>query len=114
MSELAESNISVVNDVFIKQITFPRAGMTMMTHLHVYDHQTLVAAGRLCVIVDGEESYYQAPSIIVIEANKHHALVAMDDHTIAYCIHAVKGGETIDEAEPLVQGSANADLHHLF
>jgi quercetin dioxygenase-like cupin family protein len=113
MSELAESNISVVNDVFIKQITFRKAGDTTVTHAHVYDHQSLLAVGRCKVTVDGEVSFWQAPSILVIQAGKHHQIEALEDGTVAYCIHAIKGAESIDEADPLVMGLSNRELSQL-
>jgi len=113
MSELADSNISLVNGVFVKQMRFRKAGWIARTHAHNYDHQTLVASGRLMVTVDGIVSFYQAPSILVIEAGKQHLLEALDDETVAYCIHAVTGSDNLDDAESLVVGVPNAALHDL-
>jgi quercetin dioxygenase-like cupin family protein len=113
MSELADSNISIVNDVFIKQMVFRKAGDRVMTHAHVYDHQSLLATGRLKLTVDGAASYWQAPSILVIQQGKYHEMEALEDHTVAYCIHAIKGADHIDEAEPLVIGLPNTALSQL-
>jgi quercetin dioxygenase-like cupin family protein len=113
MSELAESNISIVNDVFIKQMVFRKAGDRVMTHAHVYDHQSLLATGRLKLTMDGAESYWQAPSILVIEAGKYHLMEALEDQTVAYCIHAIKGADYMDDAEPLVIGLSNRVLSQL-
>jgi len=113
MSELAESNISIVHDVFIKQIIFRKAGWIMQTHAHCYDHQTLVAAGRIRMTVDGLSTDHEAPTILTITAGCVHHLESLVDHTVAYCIHAIKNGETVDTADALVQGIDNADLHHL-
>jgi quercetin dioxygenase-like cupin family protein len=113
MSELAEPNISIVNDAFIKQMVFRKAGDRVMTHAHVYDHQSLLATGRLKLTIDGEESYWQAPSILVIQAGKYHLMEALDDQTVAYCIHAIKGADHIDDAEPLVMGLPNTALSQL-
>ena len=113
MSFLADSNISVVNNVFIKQMVFPYAGYTAVTHAHVYDHQTLLAAGSLLMTVDGIATIYQAPAVLVIKAGTHHGMTAMVDNTIAYCIHAITNGECIDEADALVQGIGNQALTNL-
>lgn len=113
MSELAESNISCVNDVFIKQIRFRHAGDMMVTHAHVYDHQTLLASGSVDISVDGVVMQYTAPAIIVIAAGKHHALQATCDETVAYCIHAIRGGDSVDNAEPLVMGHENDEVHQV-
>jgi quercetin dioxygenase-like cupin family protein len=113
MSELAESNISLVNDVFIKEMVFVKKGWIAQTHAHVYDHQTLLAAGALRVTVDGVSEEWRAPKVLIIAAGKLHRLEALEDGTVAYCVHAVKGGDTIDEAEPLVQGQENVALTNL-
>jgi quercetin dioxygenase-like cupin family protein len=113
MSELAESNISLVNNVFIKQMVFKAQGDVALTHAHVYDHQTLLSVGILNVTVEGIATIYQAPAIIVIQAGKHHCLEAMQAGTVAYCIHALNGSECVDEAESLVLGVPNTALHHL-
>ncbi len=106
MSELSDVNISVVNDVFIKQIVFPYVGYTMMTHAHVYDHQTLLASGAVHIMVEGIGQHYTAPAILVIQAGKHHSIQSTAEGTVSYCIHAIKDG-------PLVQGIANDDLYDL-
>ncbi len=107
MSELAESNISLVEGVFIKQMHFRDKGWVAVTHAHVYDHQTLLSSGALRVTVDGLVLDYHAPTIIVIAAGKHHALESLEANTVAYCIHAMT-----DNA-PLVHGIANDDLRQL-
>lgn len=114
MSELADTNISVVHDVFIKQLTFREAGQVMRSHVHCYDHQTLLAAGRIAMHVEGEETtIHDAPTILVVKAGLTHEFLSLQPNTVLYCIHAIKEGDTIDEAEPLVVGMANTDLRGL-
>lgn len=112
MSELADTNISIVNGVFIKSMVFTR-GQVVLTHKHNYDHQTLLAVGKLRVSIAEKSIIYTAPTIIVIEAGKAHFLEGLADQTVAYCIHAVTGSDDVDEADPLVQGRSNASLAHL-
>ena len=113
MSELADVNLSLVNDVFIKEMVFREKGWKALSHAHIYDHQTLLASGALRVTVDGEARDYRAPKIIVVQAGKYHMMESLEPNTVAYCIHAVKGGASIDEAEPLVEGTPNAALPSL-
>lgn len=113
MSELADSNISVVNGIFIKQMRFRKKGWIARTHAHNYDHQTLVTTGSLKVTVDGMESIVLAPNAMLIQAGKPHLLEALEDETVAYCIHRVKGSDNLDEADSLVVGMPNAALHDL-
>ena len=112
MSELAETNISVVNGVFIKSMVFKR-GQVVLTHKHTYDHQTLLAVGKLRVSIAEKSIIYTAPTIIVIEAGRAHFLEGLADQTVAYCIHAVNGSDDLDAAEPLVMGRANESLVNL-
>ena len=115
MSELADSNISVVNDVFIKQIHFREAGWVTRSHVHTYDHQTLLAAGTVRMRVEGDPivRVAVAPQILMVKAGLVHEFESLEPDTVLYCIHAIKGGDTIDEAEPLVQGQSNAELRAL-
>ena len=114
MSELADCNISIVNGVFIKQMTFQKKGMVVMSHKHNYDHQTLLAQGMIKIRIGANHPYYyRAPRIILIKANQTHFIEAMENNTVAYCIHAVKGCDDLDQAEPLVQGMDNSQLRNL-
>lgn len=113
MSELADSNISLVNNVFIKEIRFRHAGDRSITHAHVYDHQTLLSTGAVALTVDGQTTRYEAPAIIVIVAGKHHGFIALADETVAYCIHAVQDGLPLDAAAPLVIGMSNSAVHQV-
>lgn len=107
MSEFADANISMVNDCWIKQLHFKEAGWIARTHAHTFDHQTLLAVGSLLVYVDGIKTVHHAPTIIVIEAGKHHMLQSLMANTVAYCIHPLRG-------EDLVPGVANEELAHLL
>lgn len=109
MSELADTNISIVSGVFIKSMVFKR-GQIVLTHKHTYDHQTLLAVGKLRVSISEQSTIYTAPTIIVIEAGKAHFLEGLAEQTVAYCIHAVTGSDDLDEADPLVQGRSNESL----
>lgn len=105
MSKLAKSNLSIVNGVFIKQMVFKR-GQIVLTHKHTYDHQTLLAVGKLRVSIADKSLIYTAPDIILIKADTSHFLEGLADQTVAYCIHPVTD-------EPLVRGRANESLVNL-
>lgn len=104
MSEFADVNLSQVDGIWIKQMSFPLAGMIAQTHAHTFDHQTLVARGRLRVTVGDDVAEYVAPQIIVIQASAPHRLEALEDNTVAYCIHQIREDSTI------VEGIRDEDL----
>jgi quercetin dioxygenase-like cupin family protein len=77
---------------------FVRAGDVEQPHDHHFDHLTLLAKGSLRVAVEGVEKVFKAPQMIYIRARKLHTLVALEDDTLAYCIHALRdqAGELLD------------------
>lgn len=70
---------------------FEKAGDIEQGHTHDFDHLTLLASGTLQITVDGFVSEFKAPHMIFIHKDKKHELVALEDNTVAYCIHSIKG-----------------------
>jgi quercetin dioxygenase-like cupin family protein len=78
---------------------FEKAGDTEHGHTHQFDHLTLLASGSLRVTVEGKTTDFKAPHMIYIHKDKNHELVALEDNTVAYCIHALRdkdSGEILD------------------
>ena len=76
---------------------FLKAGDTEQGHSHVFDHLTLLAKGSLKVTVEEKSTEFIAPHMIFIQKNKMHELQALEDNTVAYCIHALRDGEGVDD-----------------
>ena len=94
-----EVKILAVSNVYSRLMHFRKAGDTEQGHYHEYDHGTLLSSGKLLVekqTVDGEftSKEFTAPTFIMIEKNAAHLLTALEDNTVATCIHALR---TIDE-----------------
>jgi len=85
-----EVTIGVVSNLFSKQMHFKLCGDTHQGHSHLYDHLTLLAHGRLKVTVEGRDTEFTAPHMIFIKADKEHILEALEDNTVAYCIHPLR------------------------
>lgn len=76
--------------IFIKQMYLRHAGTLVPQHAHVYPHTTMLAQGRMRVWKEGVLlGDFVAPAPIFIEAQVKHALMSLEDHTLAYCIHNV-------------------------
>jgi quercetin dioxygenase-like cupin family protein len=90
------STFAAVSNVFIRQMKFAKAGSVVQGHTHNYDHLTLLAKGRLKITVNEKISEYAAPHMIFIHKDFEHRLEALEDDTLAYCIHAVREAETDD------------------
>ena len=92
-----EIKISLVSNVWTKMMRFHEKDDFMDGHIHTFDHTTLLAKGGVKVTVNGQESYYSAPAIIFIAADNQHDLVATEDDTLCFCIHAMRSGERIED-----------------
>jgi quercetin dioxygenase-like cupin family protein len=76
---------------------FKKTGDTELGHAHTFDHLTLLASGSLQVTVDDKTTVFNAPHMIFIKAEKVHELTAMQDNTVAFCIHALRSGERVED-----------------
>lgn len=90
-------NIGCVANLFSRQMHFRKAGDIEHGHTHPFDHLTLLAAGALRVTVNGKTTDFKAPHMIYIKAEYRHELVALEDNTVAYCIHALRNGNGVDD-----------------
>jgi hypothetical protein len=89
--------LGCVANLFSRMMHFEKIGDIEHGHTHPFDHLTLLASGSLKVTVDGKESIFKAPHMIYIHKDKEHELVALEDNTVAYCIHALRNGNGVDD-----------------
>lgn len=89
--------IGCVANLFSRMMHFEKAGDIEIGHTHQFDHLTLLASGRLQVTVDGNVSEFIAPHMLYIAKDKVHELVALEDNTTAFCIHAMRFGEAVED-----------------
>ena len=64
------------------------------------DHITLLAHGSVKVHVEGNTTEFKAPHMIYIQAGKSHFIEALEDGTVAYCVHALREKGTEDIIDP--------------
>jgi quercetin dioxygenase-like cupin family protein len=89
--------IGCVANLYSRMMHFEKAGDIEIGHTHQFDHLTLLASGSLRVIVDNISSDFVAPHMIYIKADKKHELVALQDNTVAFCIHALRDGDGVED-----------------
>jgi hypothetical protein len=95
--EQPQIEISSIANIFSRQMHFLKAGDTELGHTHQFDHMTLLASGSLRVTIEGQTSEFKAPKMIFIHKDKVHELVALEDNTVAYCIHALRWGSGLND-----------------
>jgi hypothetical protein len=88
-----DTKITCIKNLWTRQMFFAKAGDANEGHVHNYDHTTLLA-------------YFKAPHMIFIKAGKSHFIEALEDGTVAYCVHALrdKDSEDILDADQVPAG----------
>ena len=90
-------SISCVANLFCKQMTFSKVGDVEQGHCHAFDHTTLLATGSVMVKANGKSTKFSAPQMIFIRADVEHEITALEDNTVAYCIHALRDGNAVED-----------------
>lgn len=72
--------------LYAKEIQIPE-GMMVMQHKHAFSHLSILAKGKVVVLVDDESKIVEAPACLDIAAGKHHAIKALTD-CVWFCVHA--------------------------
>jgi len=91
-----EIKILAVSNVYCRLMYFKNRGDVQAGHCHTYDHGTLLSTGRLQVDMFSEDNIHQgtkifeAPTFIFIRKDAKHQLTALEDNTVAVCIHALR------------------------
>jgi len=88
-----ENKMVCVSNLWIRQMHFVKAGDQNEGHVHNFDHITLLSKGSVEVNVEGNVSQFKAPHLIYITKGKAHFIKALEDDTIACCVHALRTGE---------------------
>lgn len=89
-----ETKITCATNLWLRQMYFAKAGDANEGHVHNYDHMTLLAHGKVNVHVDDKTTEFTAPQMIFIKAGKRHFIEALEDGTVAYCVHALRDKDT--------------------
>jgi len=88
--------ILAVSNVYCRLMNFVKAGDVENGHCHVFDHGTLLSTGKVLVeMFDKKDrviasSTHEAPSFIFIAKDTKHRITALQDNTVAACIHAIR------------------------
>ena len=95
-----ETKMTCIKNLWTRQMFFAKAGDANEGHVHNYDHTTLLAYGSVRVHVDDNTTDFKAPHMIFIKAGKSHYLEALEDGTVAYCVHALRNKDSEDILDP--------------
>ncbi len=100
-------------NIWVKQNVLEFAGDKNNGHEHTFDHVSMLVSGRVRVEVKGKEpKEFTAPTFIVIRKELQHQITALEDHTVYYCVFAMRNfdGEVMEvydgEHDPINELSA--------
>jgi hypothetical protein len=91
------TNISIVDNVFVKLHHFVRVGDTHQGHSHTFDHITLLSSGAVKMVDDNGEQEYKAPHLIVTPKGVKHQFTALEPNTVFCCVHAIRDGDGVND-----------------
>lgn len=92
--------ITCASNLWLRQMYFEKAGDANEGHTHNYDHMTLLAYGSVRVHVEGKTTDFKAPQMVFIQRGKSHYIEALEDGTVAYCVHALRDKDTEEILDP--------------
>jgi quercetin dioxygenase-like cupin family protein len=88
--------------LYAKEIHIPE-GHLAVQHKHNYSHLSVLAKGKVVVMVDDEAKIIEAPACLDIVADKNHAIKALTD-CVWFCIHATDETDPSKVDEVLIKG----------
>lgn len=92
-----DSKLAVCANVFTRMMIFKKKGDIEQGHTHEFDHVTLLSSGALKIYANGKEKEFIAPQFIYIRKNVEHKLEALEDNTVAACIHGIYDGTEVTD-----------------
>lgn len=103
--------LAYIDNVWVRQMHFPKAGTKNVPHYHTRDHASLLAKGSAKLTVNGKDTIYHAPAMILVLKEYKHYFEALEDDTLIYCVHGLrdKEGHIID-SEMIPDGVRPEDI----
>jgi len=95
MAEL-KIKIIAISNLYARCMYFENKGDIELGHCHTYDHGTLISSGSVLVeMLDDDNKVigarpFVAPSFVFISKLRRHRITALEDKTVAVCMHALR------------------------
>jgi quercetin dioxygenase-like cupin family protein len=79
------------------------AGQAILKHTHDFSHLSILARGRVAMLIGDEIEVIEAPACIDVKAGLVHGIKAIED-CVWYCIHATDEKDPAKVDEVIVKG----------
>lgn len=80
-----------------------RAGQAILKHTHNFSHLSILARGKVAVLIGDEIEIISAPACLEIKADVVHGVKAIED-CVWYCIHATDEKDAAKVDEVIIKG----------
>jgi quercetin dioxygenase-like cupin family protein len=91
MTEMKSTELGYFGNIWVRQNTMEKSGVSHPGHQHHFDHVTLLVKGNVKVDVEGQPSKeFHAPTFIVIRKELEHKITALTDDVLYYCVFALR------------------------
>ena len=97
---MENSQVLLVDNVFVKMMHMPKSGDIIKGHAHTFDHITLLSSGSVLMEHDNGSNTFKAPQLIVTPKGIRHKFTALEDNVLICCVHAVRDGDDVDDIAP--------------
>jgi quercetin dioxygenase-like cupin family protein len=109
--EYPDVQLACVSNMYVRMMEFKKTGCCEPGHAHPFDHLTLLAKGSLQIEIDGMLTTFFAPKMIFIAKDKVHKVTALEDNTLAFCIHPIRNSERIEDiVDPSMLPKENKEI----
>ena len=79
------------------------AGQAILKHMHDFSHLSILARGRVAILIGDEIEVIEAPACIDVKAGLVHGIKAIED-CVWYCIHATNEKDASKVDQVLIEG----------
>lgn len=104
-------SMASIDNVWVRLMHFKKKGDKNVPHTHTHDHATLLSSGSVKATVNGMESIFKAPCLILVHKDHLHYFEALEDDTVACCVHGLRDEDgTIVSPEMIPAGIPVKDI----
>lgn len=101
--------IAVISNVWTNMISLKK-GEVYEGHSHTFDHTHLLTLGKVKITADGEETIFEAPTVVFIKRGVLHSIECLSEESVGTCIHVIRNGKRIEDiVDPRMMPSYSED-----
>lgn len=91
--------LKIISNLYIRQSIFQNVGDENAGWVSSFDRMMLLTSGSVKILSNNEtiDRDFEAPMLINLAKNMTHRIIAKEANTVAYHIHAIRNGQTLED-----------------